>query len=100
MVKQLKPFGFFNYNKLQNEACCVLSDSGTLSEESALLEFPAVLIRTSTERPEVLDTGTVIIGGITEGDILQAIGLCRAMWENENTVSIPSGYRDENVSKK
>jgi UDP-N-acetylglucosamine 2-epimerase len=51
-VRQLKPFGFFDYNQLQKNAYCVLSDSGTLSEESALMGFPGVLIRTSTERPE------------------------------------------------
>ena len=61
----MKPFGFFDYNKLQKNAYCVLSDSGTLSEESAMLDFPGVLIRTSTERPEVLDKGTIVIGGIT-----------------------------------
>ena len=66
LIRQLRPFGFFDYNKLQLNAFCVLSDSGTLSEESAILGFPAVLIRTSTERPEVLDKGTIVIGGITE----------------------------------
>ncbi len=54
-VRNLEPFGYFDYNKLQENAYVVLSDSGTLSEESAMLDFPAVLIRTSTERPEVLD---------------------------------------------
>jgi len=64
LVRSLKPFGFLDYNKLQKNAYCVLSDSGTLSEESALLGFPGILLRTSTERPEVLDKGTVVIGGI------------------------------------
>lgn len=73
LVQSLRPFGFFDYNKLQLEACCVLSDSGTLSEESAMLKFPAVLIRTSTERPEVLDKGTIILGGVTESEISQAV---------------------------
>lgn len=81
LVRQLKPFGFFDYNKLQKHSFCVLSDSGTLSEESAMLGFPAVLIRTSTERPEVLDKGTMIVGGITETDITQSVELARAMWE-------------------
>lgn len=100
LIRQLKPFGFFDYNKLQLNSFCVLSDSGTLSEESAILGFPAVLIRTSTERPEVLDKGTVVIGGITERDIEQAVQLSREMWENgEKTVLAPD-YADANVSVK
>jgi UDP-N-acetylglucosamine 2-epimerase (non-hydrolysing) len=100
LVRQLKPFGFFDYNKLQMESFCVLSDSGTLSEESAMLGFPAVLIRTSTERPEVLDKGTIVVGGITERDIIQAVVLCRAMWDNQEQASLAADYRDENVSMK
>jgi UDP-N-acetylglucosamine 2-epimerase (non-hydrolysing) len=100
LIRQLKPFGFFDYNKLQLNSFCVLSDSGTLSEESALLGFPAVLIRTSTERPEVLDKGTMIIGGITEKDIEQAMELCRAMWENGEKTALAPDYADANVSVK
>lgn len=100
LIRQLKPFGFFDYNKLQLNSFCVLSDSGTLSEESAILGFPGVLIRTSTERPEVLDKGTVIIGGITEKDIVQAVELSRAMWENKEETVIANDYVDENVSVK
>ena len=100
LIRQLKPFGFFDYNKLQLNAFCVLSDSGTLSEESAILGFPAVIIRTSTERPEVLDKGTVIIGGVTEKDIEQAVQLCRMMWENDEKTVLVTDYADENVSVK
>lgn len=100
LIRQLKPFGFFDYNKLQLNAFCVLSDSGTLSEESAILGFPAVLIRTSTERPEVLDKGTIVIGGITKKDIAQAVELSRAMWENKEGTALPNDYLDENVSIK
>ncbi|TYP52413.1 non-hydrolyzing UDP-N-acetylglucosamine 2-epimerase [Thermosediminibacter litoriperuensis] len=100
MIRKLKPFGFFDYNKLQLNSFCVLSDSGTLSEESAILGFPAVLIRTSTERPEVLDKGTIIIGGISERDIIQAINLCREMWENREKTVLASDYEDDNVSVK
>lgn len=100
LVRQLKPFGFFDYNKLQKESFCVLSDSGTLSEESSMLGFPAVLIRTSTERPEVLDKGTIIVGGISQRDILQAVELCRAMWENGEKTYRATDYCDENVSVK
>ncbi|MBP9019654.1 MAG: UDP-N-acetylglucosamine 2-epimerase (non-hydrolyzing) [Bacteroidales bacterium] len=100
LIRQLKPFGFFDYNKLQLNAFCVLSDSGTLSEESAILGFPAVLIRTSTERPEVLDKGTIVIGGITKEDIAQAVELSRAMLENKQETALPNDYFDENVSRK
>lgn len=100
LIRQLKPFGFFDYNKLQLNSFCVLSDSGTLSEESSILGFPGVLIRTSTERPEVLDKGTIVIGGITEKDIVQAVELSRAMWENKEETVIASDYVDKNVSVK
>lgn len=100
LVRQLKPFGFFDYNQLQMNSFIVLSDSGTLSEESAILGFPGVLIRTSTERPEVLDKGTVVIGGITEKDIVQAVELSRAMWENREKSYLANDYQDENVSMK
>lgn len=100
LVKNLKPFGFFDYNHLQKNAFCVLSDSGTLSEESAMLGFPGVLIRTSTERPEVLDKGTVIIGGVTYESVSQSIELSRAMHENHEPTVLAHDYRDKNVSVK
>ncbi len=100
LVKNLKPFGFFDYNHLQKNAFCVLSDSGTLSEESAMLGFPGVLIRTSTERPEVLDKGTVIVGGVSYDYVGQAIELSRAMHENDEPTVLATDYRDKNVSVK
>ncbi|OZI13506.1 UDP-N-acetylglucosamine 2-epimerase (non-hydrolyzing) [Bacillaceae bacterium SAS-127] len=100
LVRQLRPFGFFDYNQLQLNSFAVLSDSGTLSEESAILGFPGVLIRTSTERPEVLDKGTVVIGGITEKEIVEAVELSRAMRENNEKTYVANDYRDENVSVK
>ena len=100
LIRQLKPFGFMDYNRLQLSSMCVLSDSGTLSEESAILGFPAVLIRTSTERPEVLDKGTVVIGGIIEGDISQAIDLAVSMHKNDEPHVLANDYRDTNVSIK
>mgnify|MGYP001215704948 CR=1 FL=1 len=100
LVRSLKPFGFLDYNHLQMNAYCVLSDSGTLSEESSMLNFPAVLIRTSTERPEVLDKGTIVIGGIKFEDIEQAVELAVAMFENGEEVAIPEDYEDTNVSVK
>lgn len=100
LVSNMKPFGFLDYNKLQKNAYCVMSDSGTLSEESAMLDFPAVLIRTSTERPEVLDKGTIVVGGIKSRDVLQAVELATAMYENKEQVVEAEDYADENVSVK
>lgn len=100
LVRNLKPFGFMDYNKLQKNAYCVLSDSGTLSEESSMLSFPAVLIRTSTERPEVLDKGTIVVGGIKSRDVEQAVELSIAMYENGELTVEAEDYADENVSVK
>lgn len=100
LVKQLKPFGFFDYNALQKNAFVVLSDSGTLSEESSILKFPGVLIRTSTERPEVLDKGTVIVGGIKYDNLVQSVELARAMQDNNEPMVDAIDYIDTNVSQK
>lgn len=100
LVQNLKPFGFMDYNKLQKNAYCVLSDSGTLSEESAMLGFSGVLIRTSTERPEVLDKGTVVIGGITDKTVEQALELAVSMRDNNEEVVMAEDYADTNVSAK
>lgn len=100
LVTNMKPFGFFDYNKLQQNAFCVLSDSGTLSEESAMLGFPGVLIRTSTERPEVLDKGTIVVGGIRGEDVERATQLAVSMYENNEPVVMAEDYADMNVSVK
>ncbi len=100
LVSNMKPFGFLDYNKLQKNAFCVMSDSGTLSEESAMLDFPAVLIRTSTERPEVLDKGTIVVGGIKSEDVCQAIELATSMYKNKEKVVVAEDYADDNVSVK
>ncbi|MCI8271087.1 MAG: UDP-N-acetylglucosamine 2-epimerase (non-hydrolyzing) [Erysipelotrichaceae bacterium] len=100
LVRNLSPFGFMDYNKLQMNAYCVLSDSGTLSEESAMLGFPGVLIRTSTERPEVLDKGSVVIGGITSQTMEQSLELAVSMSDNHEKVVMAEDYADTNVSVK
>lgn len=99
-VIQHKPLGFMDYNKLQQDAFCVVSDSGTLPEESANLHFPAVSVRTSTERPEAIDSGVFVIGSITSDAVIQAVRMAVDM---QNTGFIPSpvdAYCDENVSDK
>jgi UDP-N-acetyl-L-fucosamine synthase len=99
LVQPMLPFGFFDYVQLQKNAFCVLSDSGTISEESAMLKFPAVSIRTSTERPEAIDAGTIVLGGITNSEILNAIetALLTNDWER---VQLPPEYEIEDVSKR
>jgi len=101
LIRKLKPFGFIDYNKLQQNAFCVLSDSGTLSEESAILNFPAVLIRTSTERPEVLDKGSIIIGGIKSDEVIQSVYTAVEMFKAmDNKNILPVDYQDTNISMK
>lgn len=95
-----KPLGFFDYNKLQKNAFCVVSDSGTLPEESATLHFPAVSVRTSTERPEALDSGVFVIGSITSDAVIQAVNMAVEMQGNGYVPSPVEAYVDENVSDK
>jgi len=99
-VKTLEPFGFSDYVNLQINALCVVSDSGTLAEEAAVLGFPAVSIRTSTERPEAIDKGSFIIGSISRESLIQAVTMSIEMDKNmEEVVSVPD-YSDKNVSIK
>lgn len=99
-VIQHKPLGFFDYNKLQQNAFCVVSDSGTIPEEGAYFKFPAVSIRTSTERPEAMDKGVFTIGSITAEQVLQAVDLAVSMHANgDDAVDVPA-YTDANVSVK
>lgn len=100
LVKELKPFGFFDYCNLQENSFCVLSDSGTLSEESAILKFPAISIRTSTERPEVIDKGNIILAGIKKDEILSSLEIATEIFKNENRNVEPYDYLDNNVSDK
>lgn len=100
-VRNLKPFGFSDYNQLQLNAFCVVSDSGTLPEESSYFRsFPAVCVRTSTERPEAIDKGNFIIGSITTEQVLQAVELAVEMQKNGDVGVLVPDYTDENVSTK
>ena len=95
-----EPLGFHDYNNLQQNAFCVVSDSGTISEEAAYFQFPAVSVRTSTERPEAMDNGVFTIGSITSEQVLQAVDLAVNMNANgENDNNVPA-YTDKNVSTK
>ena len=104
-VRSLQPFGFSDYNHLQMKAFCVVSDSGTLPEEASYFSskghpFPAVCIRTSTERPEAIDKGNFILGSITGQQVLQAVDMAVKMnQEGDLGVDVPN-YVDDNVSTK
>ncbi|MEB6209426.1 non-hydrolyzing UDP-N-acetylglucosamine 2-epimerase [Staphylococcus pasteuri] len=100
LVRRLRPFGFIDYNALQKNAYVVLSDSGTLSEESAILKFPAVLLRNSTERPEVVDKGTIVLGGIHFDNIIQSVALVKKMQDNASPIIEANDYKDIHVSQK
>ena len=95
-----KPLGFFAYNCLQKNAFCVVSDSGTLPEEAAYFRFPAVSVRTSTERPEAMEKGAFVIGGITAGQVLQAVRMAACMHEAGDEGSGVPAYMEQNASTK
>ena len=97
LVRAHKPFGFHDYIALQRSALCVVSDSGTLAEESAILGSPAVSLRTSTERPEVVDKGVFTLGSIAAEGLIQAVAVERALAGHEAPVP---DYSDGNTSAK
>lgn len=99
-VRSLQPFGFDDYNHLQKNALCVVSDSGTIAEEASYFKFPAVSVRTSTERPEALDKGNMVIGSITTEQVLQAVDMAIEMNFNGDLGEDVPNYTDENVSMK
>jgi UDP-N-acetylglucosamine 2-epimerase (non-hydrolysing) len=98
-VRFLKPFGFPDYVKLQQHARCVLSDSGTITEESALLGFPAVTLREAHERPEGMDAGTLVMSGLSTERVLQAVEVVTSRGPAERA-GLPPDYLEPNVSMK
>ena len=100
-IEFMKPMGFFDYIALQLNAYCVVSDSGTITEESSLLDFPAVTIRQAHERPEGMDEGTLIMCGLAKAHVLHSIQIVTDQFQEKgNTFRIISDYNVENVSKK
>lgn len=98
LVRAMPPFNFTDYSALMRHAFCVVSDSGTMPEEAAVSRFPAVCIRTSTERPESLDKGCFVIGGITEESLLQSVNMAVAMAEEGELGEKVPDYEGEQVS--
>lgn len=101
MIEFMKPFGFMEYVKLQQNAFCVISDSGTITEESSILHFPAITIRQAHERPEGMDEGTLIMSGLDSVRILESVEVVTRQYAEGKDVihSIPD-YAADNVSKK
>lgn len=100
-VQFLKPFGFCDYVKLQMEALCVVSDSGTITEEGSLLNLPAVTVRNAHERPEGMDVGTLIMAGLKKERVLDAVRVIIAQHERGIRVMPPvEDYEAQSVSKK
>jgi UDP-N-acetylglucosamine 2-epimerase (non-hydrolysing) len=93
----LEPFGFFDFVKLEKNAKCVLTDSGTVQEECCLFHVPAVTVRDSTERPETIECGSNILSGIDSNKILECV---KIMINTESEWEIPDGYDENNVSEK
>ena len=100
LIQNIQPLGFFDYVALQKNAFIVLSDSGTISEEAAMCGFPAVSIRTSTERPEAVDAGTIVLGGISKEEILNAIHVVKTMNASGETGELPKEYTINNCSER
>ena len=98
-ISFIKPLGFFDYVKLQSLAFITLSDSGTISEESAMMQFPAVSVRTSTERPEAVDFGSIVLGNIDAETIVQATEIALCTFDKEQ-IEVSPGYNMTNVSNK
>lgn len=94
-VRWLEPFGFHDYNKLQLDSACALSDSGTISEESSILGFPAVTLRDSIERPEALDAGAIIMTGLDVDNVVEGVTIAIKTGASK---SIPAGYEIDDTS--
>ena len=101
MIEFMKPFGFLEYIKLQMNAFCVISDSGTITEESSILKFPAITVRQAHERPEGMDEASVIMTGLKKETVLNAIDVVTSHYkEGVDTIHSIGDYSSDNVSKK
>ncbi len=101
LIQFAKPFGFFDYNKLQIESACVVSDSGTITEEASLLNLPAITIRNAHERPEGMDVGTLIMSGLKREYVLEAVKVVIAQHVRGNASARPvPDYEATNVARQ
>jgi UDP-N-acetylglucosamine 2-epimerase (non-hydrolysing) len=99
-IRFMQPFGFLDYVKLQMNAACVLSDSGTICEESAMLDFPAVTVRTAMERPEAMDAGSIVLTGLDADVIVKSVEVQMARDIREKEICIPEDYQITNTAHR
>lgn len=99
-IRLHEPLGFHDYNKLQLSARCVISDSGTISEESSLLGFPAVTLRDAIERPEAIDTGAIIVTGLSPDDVVDSVRLAIEQGNTDGPASVPIDYEVTDSSRR
>jgi UDP-N-acetylglucosamine 2-epimerase (non-hydrolysing) len=97
-IRRLPPLGFLDYNALQRGAFCVLSDSGTITEEASLLGFPAVMVREAHERPEGQEQGAIVLGGLNPGRLQQAVEMTRHQFDTVGPLRVPTDYLVDQVS--
>jgi UDP-N-acetylglucosamine 2-epimerase (non-hydrolysing) len=100
LIRFLKPFGFHDYIRLQQEAFCTLSDSGTISEEASILGFPAVTMRTAMERPEAMDSGHIVLTGLDNETILNSIAFVTSRRDIDGRHRIADEYDVANTSTR
>ncbi len=98
LIQEMKPFGFFDYVRLQQDSFCTISDSGTITEEAAIVGFPAVTARNTHERPEGMDSGVLIMTGIDSTSMIDGINIARKHFDNQELRNIPLSYQDLDVS--
>ena len=100
LLRFSKPYGFHEYNKLQLNAFCVISDSGTIAEESSILNLPAITIRNAHERPEGMDEGALIMSGLDKDRIIESVDVVTKQHDQDRAMKLVGDYDVDNVSKK
>jgi len=98
LIQEMKPFGFLDYVRLQQDAYCTISDSGTITEEAAIEGFPAITARDTHERPEGMDSGVLVMTGIDPKNMVEGINLSRRHFDTQTLRNVPQSYRDLDVS--
>ena len=98
LIQEMKPFGFFDYVRLQQDSFCTISDSGTITEEAAIVGFPAITARNTHERPEGMDSGVLVMTGIDSTSMIDGITVARKHFESQVSRNIPSSYQNLDVS--